>query len=66
MHKNIFDEVSEALQELVKNLLVGNPTDETTDIGPLISTEERDRVAAWVNEALSAGACKLSGGNAFR
>ena len=42
---------------------VGDPTAEDTAIGPLIRPAETDRVHAWVENAIAAGAEKLSGGH---
>jgi acyl-CoA reductase-like NAD-dependent aldehyde dehydrogenase len=41
---------------------VGDPLDSDTDVGPLITPEDRDRVKQWVEEAVSAGAELLTGG----
>jgi acyl-CoA reductase-like NAD-dependent aldehyde dehydrogenase len=46
----------------VDALTVGDPADEATDVGPLISEAERDRVLAWIGEAREGGAEILSGG----
>ena len=46
----------------VEALAVGDPADEDTDVGPLISPSERDRVLAWIDEARKSGAEILSGG----
>jgi acyl-CoA reductase-like NAD-dependent aldehyde dehydrogenase len=43
-------------------LKVGDPADEETDVGPMISGAERDRVVAWIDEAASQGADVLTGG----
>jgi glyceraldehyde-3-phosphate dehydrogenase (NADP+) len=40
----------------------GDPTDEQTDVGPLISLDAARRVEAWVDEAVTAGARVLTGG----
>jgi acyl-CoA reductase-like NAD-dependent aldehyde dehydrogenase len=48
----------------VRALKAGDPLDETTDVGPLISTAERDRVLSWIDEARAAGARILTGGTA--
>jgi gamma-glutamyl-gamma-aminobutyraldehyde dehydrogenase len=37
-------------------LTVGDPFDPTTDIGPVINTKARDRITAWVDEAVDQGA----------
>ena len=40
---------------------MGAPLDRATVVGPLITTEARERVAEWVQEAQDAGATKLVG-----
>ncbi len=51
-----------ALASRAEALIVGAPEDEATDVGPLIRRREVDRVAEWVDEAVSAGAKLLCGG----
>jgi acyl-CoA reductase-like NAD-dependent aldehyde dehydrogenase len=46
----------------VDALRTGDPADDETDVGPLIDEEARDRVLEWIEEARSAGAEILSGG----
>lgn len=46
----------------VKALKVGDPLDESTDVGPLISNEAATRVANWLDEARTGGAAILTGG----
>ncbi len=46
----------------VEALVVGDPADDATDVGPVISTDERDRVLEWIEEARAAGAQILAGG----
>ena len=41
---------------------MGDPLDSATDVGPLITPEDRDRVKEWIDEAVAAGAELLSGG----
>lgn len=50
------------LTEAVSSLVVGDPMDEVTDVGPLIDEAETDRVLAWVREAVDGGARLLTGG----
>jgi acyl-CoA reductase-like NAD-dependent aldehyde dehydrogenase len=47
----------------VESLVVGDPADEATDVGPLIDTGARDRVLGWIEEARNAGASILTGGD---
>jgi acyl-CoA reductase-like NAD-dependent aldehyde dehydrogenase len=46
----------------VKALKVGDPSEEDTDVGPVIDDEARERILSWVDEARSAGATVLTGG----
>jgi acyl-CoA reductase-like NAD-dependent aldehyde dehydrogenase len=62
LHEKIFDDFSSKLANLAKNLVVGNPKNETTEVGPLIFEREVNRVEQWVDEARSAGAEILTGG----
>src|SRR5690242_11209365 len=45
----------------VEQLVVGDPGDEGTDVGPVIDEDARTRIAAWVEEARSDGAKLLAG-----
>jgi len=46
----------------VRALNVGDPADEATDVGPLISKQEAERAEAWIREAVIGGAKLLAGG----
>jgi acyl-CoA reductase-like NAD-dependent aldehyde dehydrogenase len=46
----------------VEALVVGDPADDATDVGPVVSESDRDRILSWVAEATSAGARILTGG----
>jgi acyl-CoA reductase-like NAD-dependent aldehyde dehydrogenase len=61
-HRSIASQVADRLVELAAQMKIGDPTLETTDIGPLIRPREVDRVASWVDEAIAQGASCLSGG----
>ena len=45
----------------VEALVVGDPADEATDVGPVIDEDARTRIASWVEEAHAAGAKLLAG-----
>ena len=47
---------------LVKAISVGDPMDEATGIGPMISREAAERAEGWIKEAVSKGAKILAGG----
>jgi acyl-CoA reductase-like NAD-dependent aldehyde dehydrogenase len=57
-----YERFLDAFVPLVDALRVGDPGDEETDVGPLISSSERDRVLSWIEEAKQRGADVLTGG----
>ena len=62
VHASIQEALAQELVPRVRALRTGDPMDETTDVGALISREACDRVAAAVTEAREAGATVLTGG----
>ncbi len=62
VHDEVADGFTEALAAHVADLVVGDPLDEATDASALISTDDRDRVVAWIDEAVAAGARIVTGG----
>lgn len=55
----------EALKPRVEALRVGDPTLAETEVGPLITPAEVQRVGAWVDEAVAGGAVCVCGGRAL-
>ena len=49
--------------EHAKKLVTGDPSDEATEVGPLIRQSEAERVEAWVKEAVEGGAKLVIGGD---
>lgn len=62
VHEDVADAFTRRLVANVEALRVGDPLDPETDVGPLISSGDRDRVKDWIDEAVGAGAELLSGG----
>ena len=62
VHRSIAVAFTEALVNHVQQLVVGDPLDEATDVSALISRSERDRVEAWLAEAVAQGARIACGG----
>lgn len=62
VHEDVADAFTERLVANAKALRVGDPLDPDTDVGPLISSGDRDRVKEWVEEAVAEGADLLAGG----
>jgi betaine-aldehyde dehydrogenase len=54
--------MQEAVVEAMKNVKVGLPFDEGVQMGPLISSVQRERVSGFVERAKSQGAKVLTGG----
>lgn len=54
--------LAEQLAAGAEQLVVGDPMDEITDVGPLILPREVTRVHDWVKAALAGGAERLTGG----
>jgi acyl-CoA reductase-like NAD-dependent aldehyde dehydrogenase len=62
LHADIADEFLDRFVRLARSIRVGNPLDETTEMGPLTSPMHRDRVLSYVKVALDEGAELVTGG----
>jgi acyl-CoA reductase-like NAD-dependent aldehyde dehydrogenase len=62
VHEDVAEPFTQRLIANVEKLRVGDPLDPDTDVGPLITPADRDRVKQWIDEAVSSGAKLLSGG----
>jgi aldehyde dehydrogenase (NAD+) len=58
-----YDEVVDAVAALAEGLTVGDPLDKATDIGPLVSSRQRDRVLNYIDMGKSEGAKLVAGGS---
>lgn len=61
-HEAIYDALREKLVAATRALVSGNPRDEQTFIGPMISEGEAARLDGWIQSAVSAGGRVLCGG----
>lgn len=61
-HALVAPELTERLVNAARALVVGDPSDRLTEVGPLISPREVERVHEWVSEAEAAGARIMCGG----
>jgi len=59
---SVYDDFADELLRRVHALVVGDPLDEATDIGPLIDDAAGERVEEWLEEAVAVGAQVLTGG----
>jgi succinate-semialdehyde dehydrogenase/glutarate-semialdehyde dehydrogenase len=62
VHTDVYDEFAEAFAEAMAALVVGDPMDAATAVGPLASEQGRDEVEAQVANAAGHGADVLCGG----
>ncbi|TRY32967.1 aldehyde dehydrogenase family protein [Aliiglaciecola sp. M165] len=62
IHQSIYDDFKQRYVEKVANLVHGDPLDEKTFIGPMISESEATRLDKWIDEARQVGADVLCGG----
>jgi NAD-dependent aldehyde dehydrogenases len=62
VHESIADDYVERLRSYAAGLKVGDPTASDTNIGPLISLQQAERVQEIVDEAVAGGAEVLTGG----
>jgi len=63
IHENVYEEVRDKLVQASQKLVAGNPVDEATFIGPLISEKEAQRLCRWIEAATDSGATLLCGGD---
>ena len=62
-HAKVFDQVLEGIARIARSLRVGPGLEVTTDIGPLISSQQRERVAKYIDSGLAQGAELVAGGS---
>ena len=62
IHRDIYEEAIEKGKQIAESLVVGNPFDEKTDVGPMISEQEATRAENWIKEAIAEGARLVTGG----
>lgn len=58
----VYDRLLPKIVAAVEAQVTGDPADDATDVGPLVSEDAARRVEAWVSEAVDAGANLLAGG----
>ena len=62
IHEKVYDEFLEKFTAGMKKVVVGDPTDVKTQMGPLVSAEHRNRVEFYVKSAVDEGAKVILGG----
>lgn len=62
VHRDDYEGFLDRARQFIETLPIGDPYDEATEVGPLISAEHRDLVEAYVARAVDKGATVLAGG----
>ncbi|WP_144147242.1 aldehyde dehydrogenase family protein [Paraburkholderia sp. BCC1884] len=62
VHASIYDALREKLIAKTKSLKMGDPKNEETFVGPMISLSESRRLSGWMESAVAAGAKIIAGG----
>lgn len=62
VHADVYDEFLDAFVAKMGALVVGDPMDDATDIGPLATESGRAEVEAYVDDAVAKGATVRAGG----
>jgi acyl-CoA reductase-like NAD-dependent aldehyde dehydrogenase len=62
VHSSLQKELIDRMAARVEALKVGDPTRPETEVGPLITPREVERVEGWIAEAISLGTRQIGGG----
>jgi aldehyde dehydrogenase (NAD+) len=62
IERSIYEEFTHRVAEFGKTLRLGNGLDLDTDIGPLVSSSQLDKVSSYISIGRDEGACTISGG----
>jgi betaine-aldehyde dehydrogenase len=66
VQQSIYDRFQKAIVEAFEKIKVGDPLDDETEMGPLITTAHRERVMQYIASGKSEGATLACGGQAPR
>jgi phenylacetaldehyde dehydrogenase len=64
VHSKIFDKVVEGLSGAASSIVLGPGLDQTTQMGPLVSKEQQERVLGYIDSGKKEGAAIAAGGEA--
>jgi succinate-semialdehyde dehydrogenase/glutarate-semialdehyde dehydrogenase len=63
VHSNIYDEFIDALQNSLQELMIGNPMDIQTDVGPLAREDILNELDQQIQNSIKSGATLIAGGS---
>ena len=62
VRRPVYDDFVARFVPKVEALRIGDPANDDTDVGPVIDADAKERIAAWIAEAVEQGATLLTGG----
>ena len=62
IHRAVYAELRERLVKRAQGLKIGDPAEEATDVGPMITDQAANRAIQWIDEARDKGATIAAGG----
>jgi acyl-CoA reductase-like NAD-dependent aldehyde dehydrogenase len=62
VERSVFQTFLWKVVEHAAKLVAGDPSEETTEVGPLVRLSEAERVETWIKEAVDGGAKLVAGG----
>ena len=63
VEKAVYDEVAQGVAKVAENIKLGPGLAPDTEMGPLVSQEQFDRVTGYINSGRTDGACTVAGGD---
>ncbi|MCC6314494.1 MAG: aldehyde dehydrogenase family protein [Thermomicrobiales bacterium] len=64
IHESVYDRFRDALVAATEQIVMGDPLDRATDLGPMIDDKAASRSQQWIDAAVAEGARVLTGGKA--
>ena len=64
VHESIFEAVTSGIAQIANSMKLGPGLDPSSNLGPLISAQQRDRVMAYIQSGKDSGAELICGGEA--
>lgn len=65
VHEEVYEQVLQGVSDIAKKMKVGDPFEATTEMGPLVSQVQFDRVTAYLDIGRTEGATTLAGGGSM-
>jgi len=62
VHRQVFDQVVQGIADIARGMKLGHGLDPATQIGPVVSRKQADRIIGYIDEAIADGARALVGG----